>query len=78
MQALQQRLELASVKASNGWTDMTINEIEKVCHSGPDRWKIEHALTRTLQQRLTPKSARRTSSHLTIHPTPPTLSLIHI
>lgn len=37
MQALQQRLELASVKASNGWTDMTINEIEKVCptrHSG--------------------------------------------
>jgi hypothetical protein len=30
MQALQQRLELASVKASNGWTDMTINEIEKV------------------------------------------------
>jgi hypothetical protein len=30
MQALQQRLELASVKASNGWTDMTINEIETV------------------------------------------------
>ena len=36
MQALQQRLELASVKASNGWTDMTINEIEKVCHTDLD------------------------------------------
>lgn len=37
MQALQQRLELASVKASNGWTDMTINEIEKVrCVVGLD------------------------------------------
>ncbi|OCF34654.1 hypothetical protein I316_03696 [Kwoniella heveanensis BCC8398] len=28
MQALQQRLELASVKATNGWKDMSINEIE--------------------------------------------------
>jgi hypothetical protein len=31
MQALQQRLELASVKASHGWTGMTIHEIETVC-----------------------------------------------
>ncbi len=30
MQALQSRLELASVKATNGWTDMTIGEIETV------------------------------------------------
>ncbi|WWC60137.1 uncharacterized protein I303_102701 [Kwoniella dejecticola CBS 10117] len=28
MLALQQRLELASIKASNGWTDMSIKEIE--------------------------------------------------
>ena len=30
MQSLQQRLELASVKATNGWNDMTLGEIENV------------------------------------------------
>ena len=30
MQTLQQRLKLASVKAENGWVDMSINEIETV------------------------------------------------
>lgn len=30
MHALQQRLEMASVKASHGWTEMSIGEIETV------------------------------------------------
>jgi len=30
MQVLQQRLKLASVKAENGWSGMTLNEIEDV------------------------------------------------
>lgn len=30
MHQLQQRLELASVKASNGWTDLSVKEIETV------------------------------------------------
>lgn len=64
MQALQQRLELASVKASHGWTGMTINEIETVGlvgAKGADK------------QKLTPKSARRASSHV-MEPLSPTRS----
>ena len=30
MQVLQQRLKLASVKAENGWSGMTLTEIEEV------------------------------------------------
>jgi hypothetical protein len=32
MQMLQQRLKFATMKAENGWSGMTINEVEKVCH----------------------------------------------
>ncbi|WWD16673.1 hypothetical protein CI109_101103 [Kwoniella shandongensis] len=49
MHALQQRLELASVKATNGWTDMTINEIENKLPPTPLR-------TRKSQLTLLPAS----------------------
>jgi hypothetical protein len=32
MIALQQRLEFASMKATNGWEGMSINQIEDVSH----------------------------------------------
>ncbi|KAK8861421.1 hypothetical protein IAR55_002240 [Kwoniella newhampshirensis] len=49
MHALQQRLELASVKATNGWTDMSINEIENKLPPTPLR-------TRKSQLTLLPSS----------------------
>jgi len=64
MQALQRRLELASVKASHGWTGMTINEIETVGQLGKQGAD---------NQKLTPKSARRASSHV-MEPLSPTRS----
>ena len=33
MQMLQQRLKFATMKAENGWSGMTINEVEQVCLS---------------------------------------------
>ncbi|WVQ94482.1 hypothetical protein IAU59_001561 [Kwoniella sp. CBS 9459] len=54
MQALQQRLELASVKATNGWKDMSINEIETKLPPTPLR-------KRRSQQGLLPPSPIATS-----------------
>ncbi|WWC87710.1 uncharacterized protein L201_002602 [Kwoniella dendrophila CBS 6074] len=52
MQALQQRLELASIKATNGWKDMSLKEIET---------KLPPTPLRTRKSQLLPSSPITTS-----------------
>jgi len=57
MQMLQQRLKFATMKAENGWSGMTINEVEQVCLSCgfTDAWLT----TATTTIALAPMAAHR-------------------
>lgn len=70
MHQLQQRLELASVKASNGWTDLSVKEIETKLPSTPFRSRKAHLSVNT----RSPKGNNQVSASPAIPYEPPSPS----
>ncbi|KAK4686891.1 hypothetical protein P7C73_g3236, partial [Tremellales sp. Uapishka_1] len=69
MQSLQQRLELASVKATNGWTDMSLGEIETKLPPTPLRKRKSVLTLNTMAS--PPAAARASTSQIPYEPPSP-------